>query len=219
MQGKCRIYTAYTMVTLIGVLLFVMFIFFIEIKTSKNAINTTQTIKQDINKPNTISSNDDTNSTFSEINETNEPINLINNIGDIRMKEESNIYRVNADILNIRNKPNVESKIIKKYINGDNIAITNIIGEWGELKSGGFAYMEFLEKNDDPDAHLASDEGIIVYTIKTQTLNIREEPNIESNILRKMSINQKIYIERIEGQWGVVLGGGFAYMELLKKDI
>ena len=33
-----------------------------------------------------------------------------------------------------------------------------------------------------------------------------------------MSINQKIFIENIEGEWGKVVGGGFAYMELLSKE-
>ena len=78
--------------------------------------------------------------------------------------------------------------------------------------------MGLLEKNDNKDAKLASDDGITIYIIKVNNLNIREEPNIESKIIRKMSINQKILIENIEGEWGKVFGGGFAYMELLRKE-
>lgn len=215
MQGKCRIYTAYTIVTLIGVFIFILLIFFIEMKINKNITQTPQTTKSNINKENEILTSEVEN----DIEDFNKPVNLINNMNDVETKEENNIYKVNTDILNIRNNPNIKSNIIKKYIRGDNIVIININNKWGELKSGGYAYMDFLEKNDDLEAHLASDEGITIYKVISTTINIREEPNMLSNIIKKMAKNEKVYIERIEGEWGAVLGGGFVYMELLKKDI
>lgn len=205
MRGKYRIYASYAAVMLVGVFMFVALIFFIE-KNNANLVletlHTTQTF-QPLNK------------------DLEEPIKMIDNIEAIEPKEEKivkKIYAVNADVLNIREKPSVESKVIKKYINGNNIEIINISDGWGELRSGGFAYMELLRENDDENAQLASDDGIGTYTIKVNILNIRENPSVESKIIAKMSINQKILIESIEGEWGKVVGSGFVYMELLSKD-
>lgn len=206
MRDKYRIYILYTIVMLTGVFLFITFIFFIE-KRNKYDIKEISTTTQI--------------QTLPPLNkELEEPIKIIDDIEVLDTKEEpsKNIYKVATKILNIREEPNTESKIIKKYKNGDNIEIININDEWGELKSGGFAYMGLLEKNDNKDAKLASDDGITIYITRVNNLNIREEPNIESKIIGKMSINQRILIENIEGEWGKVFGGGFVYMELLRKE-
>ena len=206
MRDKYRIYILYTIVMLTGVFLFITFIFFIE-KRDKHDIKEISTTTQI--------------QTLPPLNkELEEPIKIIDDIEVLDTKEEpsKNIYKVATKILNIREEPNTESKIIKKYTNGDNIEIININDEWGELKSGGLAYMGFLKKNDNKDAKLASDDGITIYITRVNNLNIREEPNIESKIIGKMSINQRILIENIEGEWGKVFGGGFAYMELLRKE-
>ncbi|RDU58086.1 SH3 domain-containing protein [Helicobacter sp. MIT 99-5507] len=205
MQGKYKIYISYIMVMLIGVVLFILFILFIEKRNKINLeeIVTTAPIQTSpsLNK------------------DLEEPIKMIDNIEALNTKEEDikNIYRVVTNILNIREKPNTESKIIRQYINGNNIEIININGQWGELKNGGFAYMGLLEKNDDKNAEIASNDGVTPYIIKVKNLNIREKPNTESKIIRQMHINQKIFIENIEGKWGKVAGGGFVYMELLSK--
>ena len=202
MQGKYRIYISYIITMLIGVFLFVMFIFFIEKRSNIEKIASITPLQP-----------------LPNLNQDlEEPIKMIDNVEAIDTKEEKNIYKIIVDKINIREKPSVESKIIKKYINGNNIEIININGNWGELKSGGFAYMELLEKNDDKNAELASDSGIMAYKIKVNNLNIREKPSVESKILKRMSINQQIFIENIEGKWGKIDGGGFAYTELLEKE-
>ena len=78
--------------------------------------------------------------------------------------------------------------------------------------------MELLKINEDKGAKLASDEGVGTYVIKVRNLNIREAPNTKSKIIRQMTQNERLLIENIDGQWGEVIGGGFAYMELLAKE-
>lgn len=134
MQGKYKIYISYIMVMLIGVVLFILFILFIE---KRNKINL-----EEIVTTAPIQTSPSLNKNLEE------PIKMIDNIEALNTKEEDikNIYRVVTNILNIREKPNTESKIIRQMHINQKIFIENIEGKWGKVAGGGFVYMELLSK-------------------------------------------------------------------------
>ncbi|RAX54406.1 hypothetical protein CCY99_03370 [Helicobacter sp. 16-1353] len=208
MQGKYRIYLSYFIVILIGILLYLFFIFFISYKIDDEleTLSDKEIITKDLEQsPIELETSIiiDSNATLKQ---------------DSAIENPEQIYTIKADVLNIREEPNTQSKIIKQYVQDDNIIITNIKDGWGELKNGGFAYMELLSKNNNPNAKIAPDTGVQIYTIKADVLNIREEPNTQSKIIDKLLKDEKVQIRNIDKDWGELLGGGYVYMELLEES-
>lgn len=224
MQGRYRITIVYFIVVTIGILIYLTFLLTIGFKSADKNYKTNYTYK------NTESNNLNTElqDTINIINENittiESPVTIPKNFAkEKQLKKQNNeIYKVKVDILNVRKEPNTKSQILKKYSKNDNIIIidNNIINNeeqiWGELKSGGFASMPLLERNNDEAVIIAPDEGLKIFIVKAHILNIRENPNIKSKIIEQFEKDDKILIKNISKGWGEVIGGGFAFMEFLE---
>ena len=92
------------------------------------------------------------------------------------------------DYVNVRKKPNVESKIVGKIYDGCAATIISTEGEWYKIESGnvkGYIKAEyFLTGKEGRKA--AIKEGYVVGTVNTETLNVRETQSTESTILTQI---------------------------------
>ncbi|MGX3011351.1 SH3 domain-containing protein [Helicobacter sp. 23-1044] len=54
-------------------------------------------------------------------------------------------FIVEVKVLNVRAKPSVEGKILKRFKKGAVIRISEIQGQWAKLENGGFAFLSLLK--------------------------------------------------------------------------
>ena len=124
MQNRYRINGIYILISIIGVCLYLSMLFFIS--------NSNKKIEPII---------------FNE-----QKINIAQDIEDLKpivedeVKNEFFLYVVAVDGVNVREKPNIKSNIIKKYKYMDEIKIINENNGWGEIENGGFVFMKLLQK-------------------------------------------------------------------------
>lgn len=131
--------------------------------------------------------------------------------------EKAQIYSVKTGILNVRELPSTEAKIIRKYAQGDNILIAASKDNWGALKDGGFVSMDFIEKNPDENAKIASSFGVKIYVVQSRILNVRESPDRAARVLQKLAQNESVVIAEINGEWGRLMDGGWVSMGLVAE--
>lgn len=92
------------------------------------------------------------------------------------------------DYVNVRKKPNVESKIVGKIYDGCAATIVSTEGDWYKIESGnvkGYIKAEyFLTGKEGRKAAIKA--GFVVGTVNTETLNVRETQSTESTILTQI---------------------------------
>lgn len=89
------------------------------------------------------------------------------------------------EYVNIRRKPNVESKILGKLYRGSAATIVATKGDWVKIKSGsvdGYIKAEYLAIGKKAE-RLADKYGTKLATVRTTTLKVREERNTECTVL------------------------------------
>lgn len=89
------------------------------------------------------------------------------------------------EYVNIRRKPNVESKILGKLYRGSAATIVAAKGDWVKIKSGsvdGYIKAEYLAIGKKAE-RLADKYGTKLATVRTTTLKVREERNTECTVL------------------------------------
>ena len=100
---------------------------------------------------------------------------------------------VNADDLNIRTGPGTSYKSIGTAKKGDTLEILGQVGNWGYTTSG-WVNMANLEIHDP------------IYSTGTGTvtrgLNIRKEPNADSELVDTYAKDAKVTILEVQGTWG-----------------
>lgn len=90
-----------------------------------------------------------------------------------------------TDALNLREKPNTESKVLGTCFRGGGGTILKRKNGWTKIRSGGLEGWlkdDYLVFGDDIKP-LAKELGLYIATVSTQTLNVREEPSTESAIV------------------------------------
>lgn len=100
---------------------------------------------------------------------------------------------VNTDDLNIRTGPNTSFRCVGTYNEGDTVEILAQVDAWGYTAQG-WVFMNYVEANAP------------TYTtgtaVTTTGLNIREEPNAESDIAGTYTKGETVTILEVQGNWG-----------------
>ncbi|MCI8307016.1 MAG: SH3 domain-containing protein [Lachnospiraceae bacterium] len=104
-------------------------------------------------------------------------------------EEKSQFENVGISIaneyVNIRKRPNVESKILGKLYRGSAATIVATKGDWVKIKSGsveGYIKSEYLAIGKKAEK-LVDKYGTKLATVRTTTLKVREERNTECTVL------------------------------------
>ncbi|HDR7798289.1 TPA: SH3 domain-containing protein [Bacillus tropicus] len=81
---------------------------------------------------------------------------------------------VTADVLNVREKPTTESKVVEKVKNGEELKVINIEDGWSKIELHGKEVFVSSEFTKD------------IYHVTADLLNVRSESNTESEILGRL---------------------------------
>lgn len=111
--------------------------------------------------------------------------------------------------LNVRKGPGTDYEVVGKMQNNAGCEIIGVEGEWSQIKSGkveGYVKSEFLVTGEEAVA-LADEIKKTIATIKdgTITLNVRAEPNTESNIISWAGDGEELEVIELLDGWAKVL--------------
>ncbi|WP_242300976.1 SH3 domain-containing protein, partial [Bacillus cereus group sp. BfR-BA-01423] len=81
---------------------------------------------------------------------------------------------VTADVLNVREKPTTESKVVEKVKNGEELKVINTKDGWSKIELNGKEVFVSSEFTKD------------IYHVTVDLLNVRSESNTESKILGRL---------------------------------
>jgi len=105
--------------------------------------------------------------------------------------------------VNIRRKPNTESKILGKLYRGSAATIVATEGDWVKIKSGsveGYIKSEFLAIGKKAEK-LVDKYGTKIATVNTTTLKVREETNTECTVLTLVPLGEEFVITKEKDEW------------------
>lgn len=177
MQGKVRIFFTYLLIAVVGVLIYLSFAFFMQKKPDvKNA--KTETLPTEIpeiteanstiakpldkelqepidmiesatnviddNKTASIDSTEDVNATQDSTNSVDSAVDSTND-----MESFPRTFIVEANVLNVRSQPSVESPIIKRFKKGALISISGVEDTWAKLENGGWVLLKLIKEKQN----------------------------------------------------------------------
>lgn len=105
---------------------------------------------------------------------------------------------VNTDDLNIRTGPNTSFRSTGTYKQGETIEILAQVGGWGYTAQG-WVFMSYVEPNEPTYS-----TGTVTVT---RGLNIRQEPNADSEIVGTLVQGNIVTVLEVDGNWGRVVQG------------
>ena len=112
--------------------------------------------------------------------------------------------KVNANVLNIRSKPNTESDVVGKLKKDDVVEIIGIEENWYEIhykSASAFVFAKFIE------------ELILAGVINANILNIRALPNKDSEKIGRLQKDDKVIVlDEIDGWYRIKYKDGFGYV-------
>lgn len=126
-------------------------------------------------------------------------------------KEESKYANVGIsianDYVNIRKKPDTESKILGKLYRGAAATIVKTTGDWVKIESGsvtGYIKSEFLAIGYDAE-ELEDMFGTKWATVNTTTLKVREKKSTDSIVLGLIPIGETFQVIKEYDEWVKIL--------------
>ncbi|HDR8452899.1 TPA: SH3 domain-containing protein [Bacillus cereus] len=97
---------------------------------------------------------------------------------------------VTTDILNVRENPNVESKLVGKVFSGNTLDVINTENGWTKIKLNG------------KEAFVSADFTKSTYYVTAGVLNVRAGANTDSEILGKLNKNDVIETtNQVQNEW------------------
>ena len=96
---------------------------------------------------------------------------------------------VAADYVNVRKKPNTDSKVVGKLYRGSAAKIVKKVGDWVKIKSGqveGYIMSDYLAIGYSAEK-MVDKFGTKIATINTETLKVREAKNTDCAVLTLVS--------------------------------
>lgn len=116
-------------------------------------------------------------------------------------------FSIADNYVNIRSQSTTDSDVVGKLYRGSIAKITNINGEWAEIKSGkvtGYIKTEFLAIGAEGEKYLS--EFTEKYaTINTETLYVREEASTESRIATMVPFGETYYVNKENDGWAHIM--------------
>jgi len=105
--------------------------------------------------------------------------------------------------VNIRKKPNTESKVLGKLYRGSAATIVKTKGDWVKIKSGsveGYIKTEFLAIGKKAEK-LVDKYGTKIATVTTTTLKVREETNTDCTVLTLVPLGEEFVVTKEKDEW------------------
>lgn len=112
-----------------------------------------------------------------------------------------------GEYVNIRKKPNTDSKILGKLYRGSIARIVNTVGDWVEITSGGvngYIKSEYLAIGTDAEK-IAGKFGTKIAIVNVTTLKVREEMNTDCTILTLVPEGEEFEVIKEYGEWVKIL--------------
>jgi len=127
----------------------------------------------------------------------------------VETKEE---YIVTANVLNIRENPDINSKIIGTYKMGEIITVIDKVDVWYKTDKG-YCHSNYLRgKNNNIEVNEEK------YIVTANVLNIRENPDINSKIIGTYKMGERIaVIDKVDVWYKTDIG--YCHSKYLIKDI
>lgn len=116
------------------------------------------------------------------------------------------VGRVNVNILNVRQEPTTESKILSKTYLGERLPIVSKEGDWYKIKTANenFAYV-FSTYVDEYDESQKDNTSKISARVNVPILNLRESNSTNSKILSKLYQNETVTVKEKLGDWSHIV--------------
>lgn len=117
---------------------------------------------------------------------------------------------VAADYVNVRKKPNTDSKVLGKLYRGSAATIQDRTGDWVKIRSGqveGYIKSDYLAIGFSAEK-LVDKFGTKIATINTETLKVREAKNTECAVLTLVSGEESFEILREDKEWVKIMVDG-----------
>lgn len=117
---------------------------------------------------------------------------------------------VAADYVNVRKKPNTDSKIVGKLYRGSAAKIQKTTGDWVQIKSGhveGYIKSEYLAIGFSAEK-LVDKFGTKIATVNTETLKVREAKNTDCAVLTLVSGEESFEVLREDKEWAKIMVDG-----------
>lgn len=102
---------------------------------------------------------------------------------------------VTGDLVNLRAKPDISSKIITQLEKGINVSVTGSEGDWYQVSyndNTGWMNKNYLSVRD---------QAISAGTVTGSVVNVRSKPDISSEILTKLTKGSAVEIYERSGDW------------------
>lgn len=132
---------------------------------------------------------------------------------------------VAADYVNVRKKPNTDSKVLGKLYRGSAATILKRTGDWVKIKSGqvqGYIKSDYLAIGFSAEK-LVDKFGTKIATVDTETLKVREAKNTECAVLTLVSGEESFEVLREDKEWvKIMVDGdtkGFVSKEYVKVSV
>ena len=114
------------------------------------------------------------------------------------------IVNIASGYLNVREKPDNDSKIVGKMVGDDVCDIRDVEGDWYHIVSGpveGYVAQEYLVEGETADKLAIRAMKNLKVTVDTDTLNVRTEPREDSEILDILDESEKYDVVESLGEW------------------
>lgn len=120
------------------------------------------------------------------------------------MKEGSLAFAKCEEYINVRTEANTNSEIVAVLYNNHAATIVKVLNNgWYKIKSGnikGYVNSEFIITGDE--AKLIADEvGYQVAIVKSDSLNVRTEPNEKSEVICSVEKNDELEVIEVKNNW------------------
>ena len=107
------------------------------------------------------------------------------------------------NFLNMREKADINSKLVGKMPAGAGCEILDKDGDWYYVRSGkvtGYVSGEFLATGDSANA-IAKKYASVIATVTTVTLKVREEPNTDCRVMTLVPEGEELHVVEDQGEW------------------
>ncbi|MCM1246391.1 MAG: C40 family peptidase [Roseburia sp.] len=115
-----------------------------------------------------------------------------------------------ADYVNVRKKPNTDSKVVGKLYRGSAAKIKDKVGDWVKIRSGhveGYIKSDYLAIGFSAEK-LVDKFGTKIATVNTETLKVREAKNTDCAVLTLVSGEESFEVLREDKEWVKIMVDG-----------
>lgn len=123
---------------------------------------------------------------------------------------------VTSNGLNVRSGPGINNSIVSGLRKGATVQIVRESNGWGKVSTGGWVYLEYIEKSTDAEAD--ADFEAYSGTVTASALNVRSGPGIGNTATGSLHRGATITIIQERNGWGKMTSGGWVFLEYVEKD-